>query len=280
LLRPIEWSNKRNTGLGYAATSETHDREKELLLTAYIAKAFKERAFDHETIPVVVPIDEFYRFIPGNSSLVMKTRLFNEFSEKEFPGKNFVIILSGFSDSIIFTKSVLEKIPFQTNAGLGLLFNRDDVHPEVGQNLLKFSDSTFALMMERLNGDLKAVLAEVMTLASTKDEESAKLIIAMCLILHDCQAWQSLWCESGGQGTPLYVVAPASYHHAVNRFNFSCGHGAVDYHYRCMLGVCDEPVFEPEPEGELDIVPYPNQGPSAEDYESRVGTILKALVKQ
>lgn len=245
-----------NKGFGYLSSSQEHNREKEILCSAIIADSFKNR--DLKTTPLVVPIDNIYSFFPGNASLVYKTELFED---RKREGE-YAIILTGITDSEIFTQKVLEQIPQQYNAGLDFFRGCS----ELGTKLYEFSNG-MDIVLERNNGSLKKTLEEI---AEKGDLEDAKLFLATNLLLQDKQTWQDLWYEKKGKGTPLYIVAPQTFHDAMNRLNLSWGHGTCDYNYRATFGGHDAPVF-----GEYKAVPYEEQGLSADDFKTKVGRFLK-----
>lgn len=261
--RRIQWED-RNGGIGYLSSSTGHDRPKELLAAAYIAKCFSERKIS--TQAVVVPVDEFYRFTPGNSSLVGKTKIFNEVAEEQNPGQDFALILTGFTESDIFTQKVLEQVPTQNNAGLDIFKTT-----LFGKKLLKFATEQLPLIIEREKGDLNAVLKKII---GTQDgqEKNARLLLATGLLLQDRQAWQDLWYEGRKKGTPLYIVAPMSFHDAMNRLNLGWGHGGIDYSRRASysLGDNNKPPLE-----EIELQNYHEQGVSAEEFERRIKPLLE-----
>jgi len=263
-IRKIKREN-RHAGIGYLSTSENHDSQKELLATKYIVDAFKTRKV--ETKSLIIPIDSFYKFIPSNASLVAKTELFNEIAGKQDSQQNYAIIISDFTGSNVFTQEVLEQIPTQRNAGLEIFSNT-----EFGIKLSDFSQKKLPIIIERANGDLRTVISVI----GGGQERDARLLLATGLLLQDAQKWQGLSYENKEKGTPLYIVAPFSFHNAMNRLNFDWGHGGPDYRYRasCSLGDFDEPVF-----GELKSyydfsTIYHKEGLSQEEFRRRVEPIL------
>lgn len=259
---------KRNGGIGYLSSSSEHRRDKELKATLYITQCFREK--DNPVQPIVVSIDEFYRFIPGNSSLVGKTQIFNEIAEKQNIEQDFALILSDFSGSNIFTQEILEQVPTQNNAGL-------DIREQTpfGNNLLEFATNQLPLLIKETKGDLNAVLRKIV---GTEDwQEDAKLLLVTGLLLQDRQTWQNLWYERKEKGTPLYIVAPMNFHDAMNRLNLSWGHGVIDYRYRasCSLGDKDEPPLEDE----IELKNYHEQGLSLEEFKRRIEPILNQFKK-
>jgi len=265
-IRRIDWTN-RNTGIGYLSASADHDRRKELSATKYIAGAFETRKV--KTKPLIIPIDSFYKFMPSTASLVTKTERFNEIAAGQDPQQNYAIILSDFTESNVFTQEVLEQVPTQRNAGLDSLSNT-----EFGVKLLDFSRKELPIIIEQANGDLRTVISVI----GGEQERDAKLLLATGLLLQDAQRWQGLWYEGREKGTPLYIVAPFSFHNAMNRLNFDWGHGATDYRYRASnsLGNYDDPVFgEGKVESQDYQYYYHKQGLSQEEFRRRVEPILK-----
>src|SRR3989344_930416 len=233
LLKPITWGDSYR-GVGYSSSSLNHDPEKEKLCAAYVAGAFQERGIS----PLVIPVDEFYRYLPSVTSLSEKTRLLSKISKERRS-----VVLTGFTSSVLFAQGVLEKIPNQVEIGM------DPLKVDPDQLALAIRTNKFAMSLPDLfstkNGDLKAVLQFL-----TPDEslfDGTKLLLATSLLLQDRQTWQSLWYERAKEGgIPLYIVAPESFHNAMNRLNYNWGHGTFDYHYRAnnSLGANDEPPFE------------------------------------
>lgn len=255
----------RNAGVGYLSSSAKHDRQKELLTTAYVARCFREREI--ETLPLIVPVDQFYHFAQGNLSLVLKTSIFNEIAKEQNPGQNYALILTGFTDSDIFTQKVLEQVPTQDNAGLDI-----SRKTEFGKELIDFARNQLPLIIEQEKGDLNAVLKRIIGTREGQDN-NARLFLVTCLLLQDIQMWQNLWYESKGKGTPLYIVAPLYFHDAMNRLNYGWGQGVVDYRYKasCSLGDHREPPLEEE----IVLQSYHEQGLPAEEFKRRIKPLLE-----
>lgn len=266
--RRILWHD--NTGFGYVSSSSMHNGAQELKVVSYIARCFQERK-TNPAQPVIVSIDDFYRFIPGRASLVAKTQIFDEIAQEQNPEQDFAIILTGFSDSEIFTREILESIPTQNKAGLDV----SETTP-FGRELLDFATNQLQLLMEETKGDLNATLHEL-TKAGGSPEEDAKLLLVTGLLLQDRQTWQKLWYEGRKKGTSLYIVAPMSFHDAMNRLNLGWGHGVTDYSYRasCSLGNEGEPPLE---DG-VKLKNYHDQGLSSQEFQRRVEPILNKFKK-
>lgn len=262
----------RNKGHGYISSSSGYDKEKELKLVSYVARCFREGGVQ----PVVVSIDEFYRFYPVRLSLVRKTLTFDRIAENQQPEQDFAIILTGFTESAIFTQQILDQVPYQPNAGLDVSSERT----QFGNDLLMFAARKLPSLIKKENGDLSAVLETIMKTGNFP-EEDARLLLVTGLLLQDIQAWQDLWYEQKAwegkkpKGTSLYIVAPKSFHDAMNRLNIHWGHIAVDYRYRAAnsLGNADEPPLE-----DTDVeTRYYKQGISGEEFQRRIGPILDRL---
>lgn len=268
--RLIQWQDKKG-GIGYSSSSVKHNKSKELLTTAYVANCFIEREIS--TQPIVTPIDEFYKFIPGNSSLVAKTEIFNKIAKEQNPEENFAIILTDFAESDIFTPEILEQIPNQDNAGLNPMQKS-----EFGKKLWDFIRQQLPLIIQKEKGNLDAVLKQI-TGVQDSEEKNAKLLLATGLLLMDIQAWQNLWNESGNEETSLYIVAPMSFHDAMNRINLAWGHGVADYEYRasCSLGSNIRSPFEDINEDE-ELQSYEKQGLSAEEFKQKIEPLLDMLL--
>lgn len=256
-----------NKGIGYLSSSSKHDRTQEEKTALFIARCFKERK--NPVRPLVLLIDNFYRFMPWRPSLVRKTLTFDEIASEQNPGQDFAIILTGFSDSEIFTQETLEQVPTQKNAGLELF-----AHTQFGKDLLEFANGQLPLLMKEARGDLKAVLGKIVGTTGWP-EEDGKLLLVTGLLLQDGQMWQSLWYEGKRKGTPLYIVAPMSFHDAMNRLNLAWGHGKLDYSYRASssLGSWNEPPLE---DG-VKLENYHKQGPSAQEFKRRINPILSQI---
>ena len=257
--RCIQWQ-KRNKGIGYISSSPRHDRGKEVLIAAYIASAFAKREI--ETTPLIVPIDDFYKFLPGILSLVAKTRAFERVRKRMFPQENFALILTDFSDSRVFTQEILDQVPNQDNAGLELL-----ERSSFGERLIEFAQNLGGIF-EQQRGDLNAVLKII---GKGKETEETRLLLATGLLLQDKQIWQGLWYERKEEGTSLYIVAPLSFHDAMNRLNLGWGHGGIDYRNRASLslGDWDKPPFE-----KVELTKYHQQGLPFEEFKRKIEPYL------
>ncbi|MCB9800610.1 MAG: hypothetical protein H6773_00305 [Pseudomonadales bacterium] len=266
--RIILWSDE-NRGFGYLSSSVNHDRKKERMTARYIADCFQAK--ESPVQPIIVLVDDFYHFCPGNPSLVSKTQIFDEIAVEQLPSQDFAIVLSGFTESRIFTQSALKQVPYQDNAGLEL-----GKITQFGNELLYFASNGLRSLIEKNNGNLDAVLKQ-MSEAGNFPEDDVRLLLVTSLLLQDMQKWQNLWYESRKKGTPLYIVAPMSFHDAMNRLNFEWGHGGLDYRYRASnsLGNHDEPPLE----NNVTTENYYNQGLSSNDFQRKVSPILEKFKK-
>lgn len=264
----ILWSEE-NRGFGYLSSSVSHVREEEVRAARYIADCFKAK--ESPVQPIVVLVDDFYHFIPGNPSLVSKTQIFDEIATEQQPSQDFAIILSGFTESRIFTQSTLKQVPYQGNAGI-----EPGKTTQFGNELLDFATKRLQSLIEENNGNLDVVLKQ-MSEAGNFPEDHVRLLLATSLLLQDMQKWQNLWYESRIKGTPLYIVAPMSFHDAMNRLNFGWGHGGLDYRYRASnsLGNNDKPPLE----NNVVTEEYYSQGLPSDDFQRKVGPILEKFKK-
>lgn len=255
------WSN-HHKGFGYMAPSLNNSVEDEVLATALVNSYFREGKMGTE--PLVIPIDIFYSYYPGQLSLVGKVGMFNEQVGEE---GRFSLILTDFSGSKIFTDDTLNKIPNQDEIGLSFFKNGD----ELAQMIM----DTSRYKIDEIFIQEKSIEGVLLRLSGTDNSESARLLLVTTLLLSDRQTWQNLWYESREKGTPLYIIAPAIFHHAMNRLNLSWGHGGCDYQYRasCSLGAFDEPLFDRE----VRIPKYHEIGLSKAEFRRIVEPLLVNL---
>ncbi len=267
--RRIIWQED-NKGFGYLSSSSKHDREKEAKAAFFIARCFQEK--ENGVKPLVLLIDDIYAFIPETASLVYKTQIFDKIASEQNPREDFAIILTGFSDSEIFTQEILEQVPTQNNAGLG-----PGKETPFGQDLMEFATGQLRLLIEEEKGDLKAVLGKIVGTKKGYPEEDGKLLLATGLLLQDIQVWQNLWYESKKKGTMLYIVAPMSFHDAMNRLNLGWGHGGIDYSTRASNSLGNEDA--PPLEDGVELKNYHYQGLSSEEFKGRIEPILNIFKK-
>lgn len=257
---------KRNAGFGYASSSSKGDVRLERVVTGHVARSFLKREVPPR--PIIVPIDRFYTFLPEYPSIVKKVLRFDSLANIQNPGEDFAIVLTGFSDSFIFTEKILQQIPTQNHAMRQGGFS---------EKLDIFARNKLPELLDKTHGDFRSTVKSMQEKTGAH-EEDVKLLIATGLLLQDRQMWQDLWYERRKRGTMLYIVAPRSFHDAMNRLNESWGHGAIDYHYRasCSLGANNEPPLESD--SEKTPQPHPHdQGISSEEFQKRVGPILSQL---
>lgn len=220
-------------GFGYLASSSSRDPDVEALWTAIVAETWR-RADYH---PIVLPIDQFYAYRANlDPSLVLKTRTFAFERSRDEQGRPYAFILSGVSESQLFTPEILAAIPYQEHAGIkceqGIFQSGEN---ELGDRLLSFAWSDdHSGLTEAISkaGSLKGFLAELdQNLGNSDPRESfnARLLVATALLLQDGQTWKDLQYAERDEGVPLFVVAPDDFHRAVNRLNFRWSEAALDY---------------------------------------------------
>ncbi|MCA9373223.1 hypothetical protein KC921_03965 [Candidatus Woesebacteria bacterium] len=262
----ILWTGELR-GFGYLSSSVDYDLCKENKAAAYIAECFAQK--EHPAQPVVVSIDDFYVFLPGTPSLVTKTQIFDEVAAEQQPAVDFAIVLSDFTRSKLFSQEILEQIPSQDNAGMNPYHQT-----HFGISFLHSAETQLVPLLLKSEGDLSAVVSDIRTVTDCS-EEDAKLFLVTNLLLKDRQMWQNLWYEGKAKGTPLYIVAPMSFHDAMNRLNLNWGHGGTDYNYRAKnsLGSNNNPPLD---DG-VEVSRYHEQGLSATAFSKRMQPILNAF---
>ncbi|MBP8591508.1 hypothetical protein KBI33_03555 [Candidatus Shapirobacteria bacterium] len=267
-------------GFGYISSMSAYDESKELKVTAYIVGCFENKEYPIQ--PLVVSIDDYYRFVPDTPSLVRKIMEYdkrrNTAPELQFPvgGQGIapvhrtwsVIVLTGFCNSVVFTEKALSEVPCQENAGLfpGRM-------TELGNDLDIFALDHLPALIREKGGDLRVVLQEIVEKGQCP-EEDARLLLVTGLLLQDRQLWQLLWPKKERNSeVVLYIVAPSAFHDAMNRLNLNWGGGGADYQYRAKgsLGSEDKPPLEDE----YDFRNYHEQGISAGEFEKRMKPILE-----
>lgn len=236
-----ETANPQNPqGFGYLASSLEYDAEKETLWAGVAVDAFQKAGFH----PLVLPIDDFYRYIPDSwrlmcphTSLTFKVRQLSAEKMYDKQKKPYALVLTGFTQSKVFSATTINEIPHQDDAGF--LYSH---YTPFAKSLYDFSKNKFPLLLVHEHGSLQNLLFSFAQKISGVREEDIRLLAATALMLADGQSWQSLWHV----GIPLYVVAPKPFHDAMNRLNFCWGHGAMDYQYRAMhsLRANNYPIFE------------------------------------
>ena len=217
----ITLSNRRG-GIGYLSSSLRHNVEREKLWTALAAKWFSQNEYH----PLIVPIDAIYNLNPGGSlSLVRKVLLLDSISKQDAQGRTYAVILTGVSQSGIFTEEILDRVPDQAS-----LRSR----PALYADLLEFSGEPLHVLISRGPQGIA-------------NSHQVRLALGTSLLLQDRQTWQDLWYErSMNGGVPLYIVAPKKFHDAMNRLNEDWGHTLHDYHKRASysLGSYDVPFIK------------------------------------
>lgn len=266
--RAITW-HERNIGFGYISSSSTYDRNKEHMVTKYIADCFKNK--ENPAEPVIVKIDDFYKFFPGNPSIVGKVRIFDCIVQEQNSKKNYAIIITDFTGSKIFTEEIINQVPYQENAGL------DPFQPtDLGKCLYHFAmyDVVLAKMLENKKGDLGAVLDHIVDISKCPRED-AQLLLVVSLLMQDKINWQNLAYEWTEKGTPLYIVAPMNFHDAMRRLNLQAIGTGDEYHFRASISY--GAYHMPPLEDNVEIKEYYTQGLSHEEFEKRIKPILDKI---
>lgn len=262
--RPLLWNNC-HSGFGYMAPSFNNSKEDDILASALVSRLFKEGGM--KTEPIIVPVDLFYAYHPDVLSLVNKMRIFDErIGQKE----RLSLILTDFSDSEIFTDDVLNKIPNQDELGLG-------IYKDGGEFARKIMSQDIRYKIGGILENEKSIGGTLQRLSEVGNPESVRLLLSTILLLSDLQMWQSLWYGGKKNGTPLYIVGPAIFHHAMNRLNLCWGYGGIDYHYRASnsLGALDEPLFDRE----VEMPSYYEVGLSKDEFRRIIEPVLAKLYK-
>ncbi len=292
LLNTILWSDTARSprGFGYLASSLESNAKREALWAALIIKTFR-KANCH---PLVIPIDEFYRYVPSEPGLVAKTKILTNHRLYDSENKPHVVVLSNFSNSAVFDQATVGDVPTQENAGYKFTGERRPDFTRLAVKLDEFvSISTtggLSFILDSVEGKLEGVVEYCV---DTKEDsfnprkDDGKLLIASSLLLSDKQMWQDLWYEQS-QGVPLYIVAPSTFHDAMNRLNRYWGHGArgmSDYAYRASnsFGNRDEPLFDTvkgdlKIKGEFELSDYDIQGVPEKEFQRRVGYLLERVM--
>lgn len=270
---PIEWKDSTG-GFGYVSSSTHQDYNKEVLWSAIVANSFRDK--DNPMSPLVISMDDFYSYSTVNPSLTRKVRhTFSRENLKDDKGRPYAIVLSNFLNSKVFTEDNLLAVPHQDQAFKG-------------NNLFKFAES----IILKEYSTLSELLSNLKSSCPSAKDEDLSLLLCTSLVLQDFQSWQDLSYEgSRGEGTPLYIVAPRTFHDAMNRLNLTWGHGAMDYNYRasCSLRSHNYPPFEIVDgkvktkddciQERLQTLGFEFKGLSNEDFNKRVCSILDSLMK-
>ena len=277
---PLRLQAQKPHGFGYVASSFEHDKSMETLWAAIIAKAFMDSELNFH--PIIMPIDEYYKFVPSYLSIVGKTTEISERKMRDNSGRPYAMVLTGFTESVIFRQDVLQKMPNQYEVyGDGI--SKKPI--SIIKTFEEFSQYTTEGLFTANKGILKDILE---ALAKGVKKEDAELLLCSVLLLHDCQMWQNLWYEQK-EGIPLYIVAPFSFHETMDRMNISWGHGALDYTYRAQslranryppISVVDgklkdELKYSEEEDPEV----FQRKGLSGAEFEARIKPILDKFPK-
>ncbi|MDD4878344.1 MAG: hypothetical protein PHO02_04900 [Candidatus Nanoarchaeia archaeon] len=278
---PILLQTEKPRGFGYVASSFEHNKSMETLWAAIIAKAFMDSELNFH--PVVMPIDEYYRFMPSYLSIVGKTEEISKRKMRDNSGRPYAVVLSGFTESAVFRQEVLRQMPNQHE-----IFGETGIKEPISmiKEFRDFNTYSSERIFTEQDGNIKGALEE---LSKYGKKEDAELLLCSALLLHDQQMWQNLWYECK-EGIPLYIVAPFEFHEAMDRINMNWGHGPLDYNYRAgyslrsnrypPIGVVDgklkediEYLEEEEPE-----LIY-KKGIKGAEFEARIKPILEKFPK-
>ena len=163
-----------NYGFGYLSSSSKHDFDKEAFCAAVVAGALKTTGAQ----PLVVPIDKFYSYMTYNCSLVAKARFFADQEVIDRPA----IVLSGFTQSAIYTEEVLRQIPHQYN-----IAESSDVFQAEFE---KFAQGIHRFFKE--NVSVEQTLDWILKGHALEQQEGAQLLLAAALIWANQEAFQPL----------------------------------------------------------------------------------------
>lgn len=137
----------KNAGHSCISYALEHDAEKEARVTALMATIFENAG----RIPLFIPIDTVYQYCPGNAGLVRKIEATNQEIEDV---SRYVVILSGFAESAVFTPQVLADVPNQFNSGL----NQESPHKDFGKKLSNYAHWEVGRLLFDHQGYLPSVL--------------------------------------------------------------------------------------------------------------------------
>ncbi|MDD2656027.1 MAG: hypothetical protein PHQ18_00435 [Patescibacteria group bacterium] len=269
---------ERNNGFGYLSSSAEYDRKTEQKTASLIANFFQERGEikQEKTTPIFVTIDDFYKLMPDlKPSFVAKARIVDSIASLQKPNEACTLILTGFTDSKIFTEETLEQVPTQEQAGL---YTKKET--EFGKNLLKFAEKLLPKIISAKNGNLNEVL-NFLTDNATFTEQDAKLLLATALLLQDIHQWQDLWYERMTNKAVFYIVAPQPFHDAMNRLNMNWGHGLTDYDNRASItfGAHNTSPLEKIDDEEQVAGNKLKKGLEMQEFERRIAPILNRFLE-
>lgn len=280
IMAPMALMTRKPRGFGFVASSFEHNKSMETLWAAIIAKAFMESGINFH--PIVMPVDEYYRYMPSYLSIVGKTTEISERKRRDNSGRPYAMVLTGFTNSVVFRQDVLQEMPNQYEIYGDSVTGRKPI--SVVKEFEEFS--TYA--SERIFGEQKGSLNGVINALSKEgSKKDAELLLCSVLLLHDCQMWQNLWYECK-EGIPLYIVAPFEFHESMDRINLNWGHGALDYSYRAQFlranryppisvadgKLKDELEYLEEEESELIY----KRGLKGAEFEARIKPILEKFL--
>ncbi len=262
VLRRLVLRDPARGGIGYLTSSLGQNTEYENMWTGLVAKTFKERPAK----PIVIEIDALFSFYPKSPSLVRKVKMFSEGGTADQEGIPYVLVASGVTDSKLFPKRVMERIPRQT---------------QVPNELEKFFVNSFQDMLRNTSSplDLLERWKKIVPKTVENIDEDINVLLAWCL-LRALGNWQGLWYEGEEKGVGLYIVAPAYFHDAIIRVR-----SKDEYQDRSKVtfGSNDNPVFDRSESGEI-ILEFPMrnrgmQGDSLEQCQERLVPLAEELSK-
>ena len=282
-------------GIGYLTSSLHHNENVEAYWTAKVAKTL----IDSGRHPLIISVDEAYLTSQATSVIVMAQKLTKLGYVKDSNGRNYVIVITGVSRSVLFTENILRQIPSREHLESSLAaepyFRALNGTLALNQSQVFFGKS----MAENITKLAQLVKQKTGT---SPDSECIKLWLQFYILNHDVD-WQSLWYEytdNSGLGVPVYIVAPESFHSAIDRMHDNWTKSPHDYRYRSShsLGGNIMPAIDSIDEkvmlsGELleylrpkqgdtpessKLLNYPRRGISPQEFKRRTQHIVDALL--
>ena len=250
-------------GYGFLAPSFHVDASLEVTATAAIAKAMQES----EKKPLIVTFDEFYRDLARKQgSIVGKMKVLKALLETR--KERYGVIVTGMSESTLFSESALNDVPTQQTFDRWLQTD-DDAQEAFARCRIAVSDLFLRQIAEGALPRVDSVLAAM-------PKADRDLLFATLILSLDQQLWQDLWWEGQAKkGPTLFIIAPTVFHAAMVRFNQSHGHGHEDYLRRATY--LSSGLFSP---ADRDVQPELSQGVSLEEFQERVGAWMVKLAKE
>jgi hypothetical protein len=265
------------TGHGLISSSGGYDRNKEITWAAAIARLFRDRNNQpnqpaRPTKLVVVPVDIFYRYIPGNPSWVSKAEILQ--NQTSGDGNDYAIILTGFTESSVFLDTVIGDIPTAGVAGFRTWLEELDKPSSKFQIKMTKTYQEIARIIERENGDINSAIQVLMSKKRGVSEEDARLLMAVFLLSRDPTKWQGL--SEGDEGVGLFIVAPLALHQAIirltggigdeNNYTYRADRGGYEAHLKPLSEISSGEPFDPNS--------YQKPGLSLVDFQRRIAPFL------